>query len=727
MSNIINNILITTKTKQSMKKVFTLLTLALLSIGSAWAGATVVGYTEAINGSNLDARALSNGGLTNLAITGPHFGSAITDQGSKSVYIDNTAYTNNKSWRKSVKDTYENQNVGYRLTVASGYKMNISKVNARIAVADDTYKWYVEILNSAGTQVWKSSERTTTKASSGKIDNVDVTDKEDIQGLTGSVTVNLWVQQGGSTKYFSINYLQLSVELEEDARTNYTITANVADGQSSYGSIDKAGDNSVPDGDAISLTATANAGYGFINWTKDDVEVSTSATLALSDVTANATYVAHFKQLYRATFSLGEYAGTLTGKVLCSYNAANNINEIYADVNDNYTIPAYAHKYLYREGYTFAGWSYGGNIYASGDVISGLTENPTITPTWTATTQTLGNSAASTEVTWSLAKADLVFMDWQSSDKYGYYTQTALVNGENIAIPMKITKGKVGNYTRTDAIAQTNQNTVFTIPAVKGMTVAIANAYTNISSTTIAGSTEYTGTGTKSISYTYTGDDATIDIVIGESGQYLETIVVTYPVTVVTAEVNSTYGWATFCSDKALDFTGITDVKAYIVTDHNKKAIEKTQVTGAVKANTPLLLEGVTTVIPVATTTGEDYSGTNKLQPGNGTTDGVAWESGKTKYVLGVNTSTNEAEFQKIVDGTPATGPTDKAYLQFDEEITDAPFLSLFFEDEMVTGVNDVRSKMAEVNGEVYNLNGQRVSKPAKGLYIVNGKKVAIK
>ena len=195
----------------------------------------------------------------------------------------------------------------------------------------------------------------------------------------------------------------------------------------------------------------------------------------------------------------------------------------------------------------------------------------------------------------------------------------------------------------------------------------------------------------------------------------------------VTAEVNPTYGWATFCSDKALDFTGITDVKAYVVTNHSEKAIIKTQVTGAVKANTPLLLEGATTEIPVATTTGTDYSGTNKLHAGNGTTDGVAWESGKTKYVLGVNTSTNEAEFLKIVDGTPATVPAGKAYLQFDEEITGAPFLSLFFEDEMVTGVNDVRSKVAEVNGEVYNLNGQRVSKPAKGLYIVNGKKVVIK
>ncbi|MBQ9651498.1 MAG: hypothetical protein IJV13_04710, partial [Prevotella sp.] len=514
-----------------MKKIFTLVTLLVAMVTSAWGAATVVGYTEAINGTKLDARVLSNGGLEHLAISDPIFGSAITDQGSREVQIDGTKYTNTKSWRKSVNGKYDNQNVGYKLTVGTGYKMNISKVNARIAVADDTYTWYVEILNSAGTQVWKSSEVTTTKASSGKVDNVDVSAVDDVQGLTGTVTVNLWVKQGGSTKYFSINYLQLSVELEEDTRTNYTITANVADGQNAFGSIDKAGANSVPEGDAISLKATANAGYAFINWTKDDVEVSTSATLALSNVTANATYVAHFKKLYKATYSLGTYAGTLSGKVLCSYNAANSVNEIYADKDDNYTIPAYADKYLYREGYTFAGWSYGGNVYESGDVISGLTENPTITPTWTATTASLSNSQNKNVITWSLAKADIVFMDWQSSDKYGYYTQTASVNGETIAIPMQITKGKVGNYNRTDALAQTNQNTQFTIPAVKGMVVSIADAYANLSTTTIAGSTDYEGTGTKSISYTYTGTDETIDIVIGENNQYMTSIVVTYPVT----------------------------------------------------------------------------------------------------------------------------------------------------------------------------------------------------
>ena len=76
------------------------------------------------------------------------------------------------------------------------------------------------------------------------------------------------------------------------------------------------------------------------------------------------------------------------------------------------------------------------------------------------------------------------------------------------------------------------------------------------------------------------------------------------------------------------------------------------------------------------------------------------------------------------VKGTAATMLPFRAYLV--TPTTEAPVLFLDFGNE-VTGINDVRSKMADVRGEVYNLNGQRVTQPSKGLYIVNGKKVVIK
>ena len=43
------------------------------------------------------------------------------------------------------------------------------------------------------------------------------------------------------------------------------------------------------------------------------------------------------------------------------------------------------------------------------------------------------------------------------------------------------------------------------------------------------------------------------------------------------------------------------------------------------------------------------------------------------------------------------------------------------------TGISDVRSQKADVRGEYYNLNGQRVAQPTHGLYIVNGRKMVVK
>ena len=48
------------------------------------------------------------------------------------------------------------------------------------------------------------------------------------------------------------------------------------------------------------------------------------------------------------------------------------------------------------------------------------------------------------------------------------------------------------------------------------------------------------------------------------------------------------------------------------------------------------------------------------------------------------------------------------------------------FENE-TTGLTDVSSKTSDGRGECFNLAGQRVANPTKGLYIVNGKKVIVK
>ena len=183
----------------------------------------------------------------------------------------------------------------------------------------------------------------------------------------------------------------------------------------------------------------------------------------------------------------------------------------------------------------------------------------------------------------------------------------------------------------------------------------------------------------------------------------------------VSATIGST-GWATFVSDKALDFTGVTGLKAYIVTGNSGTAITTTQMTGTVPANTPLLLEGATTAIPVAASSSTDVSA-NLLKAGTGAD--VTKEDGKTKYVLSADGST--AVFKKI-NATAATVAAGKAYLEFSGDVP-APMLSMGGE---TTGINAIDNGQLTIDN-VYDLQGRRVAQPTKGLYIVNGRKVIIK
>jgi hypothetical protein len=83
-----------------------------------------------------------------------------------------------------------------------------------------------------------------------------------------------------------------------------------------------------------------------------------------------------------------------------------------------------------------------------------------------------------------------------------------------------------------------------------------------------------------------------------------------------------------------------------------------------------------------------------------------------TGYVLAEKNS--KVGFYKWAGGALSEG---KVYLPVPANARE--FIGISFE---ATGINT--AKAAETNGMVYNLQGQRVVKAQKGLYIVNGKKV---
>ena len=169
-------------------------------------------------------------------------------------------------------------------------------------------------------------------------------------------------------------------------------------------------------------------------------------------------------------------------------------------------------------------------------------------------------------------------------------------------------------------------------------------------------------------------------------------------------------GYTTFCSMRAHDFTGVS---AYFVLAINTNSIVLTEITSA-PANTPVLLKAEEGYYELNDAASPADVGTNLLKVSDGTVKG----NGKIYVLAKVG---DNVRFYKLKNESLV--PAGKAYLQVDG--TNVPEFLDF--EENTTGIDAVRGQKEEVRGEFYNLAGQRVAQPTKGLYIVNGKKIVIK
>ena len=176
-------------------------------------------------------------------------------------------------------------------------------------------------------------------------------------------------------------------------------------------------------------------------------------------------------------------------------------------------------------------------------------------------------------------------------------------------------------------------------------------------------------------------------------------------------------GLATFASDVALDFTDVTGVEAYIAKE-NEGVITLTKV-NKVPAGTGVLLRStigaVAEDVPVAATT-DDVTG-NIFVRGN---DAAVATSADGKYNWILSKKSGVVGFYRANGNNVAK---NRAYLQ---TVAAEARINLNFDDEDATAIEAVKTQNVE-NGQYFNLAGQRVAQPTKGLYIVNGKKVIIK
>ena len=261
-------------------------------------------------------------------------------------------------------------------------------------------------------------------------------------------------------------------------------------------------------------------------------------------------------------------------------------------------------------------------------------------------------------------------------------------------------------------------------------TVDMAIAYTaagmfSITATAVGGGNTYTH------SYSYnTALTNAINLELGVEKSWME--ITSYDVVNPTSvsAILGTNGYATFASPYPLDLanlpSGVTAYKAAV----SGTTVTFTPLNQTVPANTGVLLKGAESAevsIPVVAS-GTDVTENAFLVNTAGTT--FAADDGYTYFGMMKAASSSDA----ITFGTfaPATVaiPANKAYLKvLTSSIATAPSLTFIFDDGQTTGIESVKSEDRVVNGsaEYYNLAGQRVAQPTKGLYIVNGRKVVVK
>lgn len=185
-------------------------------------------------------------------------------------------------------------------------------------------------------------------------------------------------------------------------------------------------------------------------------------------------------------------------------------------------------------------------------------------------------------------------------------------------------------------------------------------------------------------------------------------------------------GIATFSSSKHLDFAG-TGVTPYYASAVTTGTVTLTSTTTTWSWQGYILKGSANTyTVPVTAEANASYPSTNylKQQVGEGTV--AASTSEKFHYIFAKkNDGDANIGFYKLTDNH--TLGAKKAYLETETDITptSGARLALIFDDGTITGITDL--KHAVNDGIFYNMNGMRVERPAKGLYIHKGKKIIIK
>lgn len=279
----------------------------------------------------------------------------------------------------------------------------------------------------------------------------------------------------------------------------------------------------------------------------------------------------------------------------------------------------------------------------------------------------------------------------------GEFTLTAINNDAISKVSMVLSTNGTGN-TVSVKVGNSDFTTTYGVnegdDAIKSLTLT-----NGMSKETL----EFTGNGTGNV---------VISVNDANKSVYFKSITLTKASLGPKVTLNGS-GYATFCSQYPLDFTNASGFSAWQITSIENDVITFSQITGSVKGGTGILLKGTAD----ETVTINSSSSTNELS-GNKLVGTLAptYVEDDTYYGL------SGEYFKKVSAGKV---PAGKALLP--ASVVDGSNARLTFVFEDAQGIKTIEHSPLTSDDAVYNLNGQRVDSPKKGLYIVNGKKVVMK
>ncbi len=133
--------------------------------------------------------------------------------------------------------------------------------------------------------------------------------------------------------------------------------------------------------------------------------------------------------------------------------------------------------------------------------------------------------------------------------------------------------------------------------------------------------------------------------------------------------------------------------------------------------------EGSITLTATETTPAGSYSG-NNLTGVDAATTKTAYTTAHPEALVYYTLAGEEGNLG-FYQYTGTTLGANKAFLPLNAAVSAREFYLFDLDNEMTTGVEKVERSELKVDS-YYNLNGQRVNKPTKGLYIVGGRKVLV-